>query len=145
MRERLLFVPDVESTRVSSRVSVSGYVLGTPKGIEKAHSYKTTRGDPRLPLGTKSTFSQFRFGIPIQRDGFGLYMKMFQALFVAVLVAMLACFIKPTDVDPRFGLGVGALFAAVANSYLASTYRSEERRVGKECNRSCRSRWSPYH
>src|SRR3546814_15865052 len=24
-------------------------------------------------------------------------------------------------------------------------YRSEERRVGKECVRPCRSRWSPYH
>ena len=24
-------------------------------------------------------------------------------------------------------------------------YRSEERRVGKECNQVCRSRWSPYH
>ena len=23
--------------------------------------------------------------------------------------------------------------------------RSEERRVGKECNLGCRSRWSPYH
>ena len=23
--------------------------------------------------------------------------------------------------------------------------RSEERRVGKECTRECRSRWSPYH
>ena len=23
--------------------------------------------------------------------------------------------------------------------------RSEERRVGKECNSRCRSRWSPYH
>ena len=23
--------------------------------------------------------------------------------------------------------------------------RSEERRVGKECGDSCRSRWSPYH
>jgi putative component of membrane protein insertase Oxa1/YidC/SpoIIIJ protein YidD len=23
--------------------------------------------------------------------------------------------------------------------------RSEERRVGKECNAQCRSRWSPYH
>ena len=23
--------------------------------------------------------------------------------------------------------------------------RSEERRVGKECDSSCRSRWSPYH
>ena len=24
-------------------------------------------------------------------------------------------------------------------------YRSEERRVGKECASKCRSRWSPYH
>ena len=24
-------------------------------------------------------------------------------------------------------------------------YRSEERRVGKECASMCRSRWSPYH
>ena len=24
-------------------------------------------------------------------------------------------------------------------------YRSEERRVGKECTEQCRSRWSPYH
>ena len=23
--------------------------------------------------------------------------------------------------------------------------RSEERRVGKECSKQCRSRWSPYH
>ena len=27
----------------------------------------------------------------------------------------------------------------------AATKRSEERRVGKECLRQCRSRWSPYH
>src|SRR3546814_12716350 len=25
------------------------------------------------------------------------------------------------------------------------SYRSEERRVGKECVSTCRSRWSPYH
>src|SRR3546814_17855720 len=28
---------------------------------------------------------------------------------------------------------------------LASIGRSEERRVGKECVSTCRSRWSPYH
>src|SRR3546814_16361379 len=28
---------------------------------------------------------------------------------------------------------------------LASEARSEERRVGKECVSTCRSRWSPYH
>src|SRR3546814_20784232 len=27
----------------------------------------------------------------------------------------------------------------------AGNGRSEERRVGKECVRTCRSRWSPYH
>src|SRR3546814_3098621 len=27
----------------------------------------------------------------------------------------------------------------------AVQYRSEERRVGKECVSTCRSRWSPYH
>src|SRR3546814_5055350 len=27
----------------------------------------------------------------------------------------------------------------------AGTGRSEERRVGKECGSTCRSRWSPYH
>ena len=29
--------------------------------------------------------------------------------------------------------------------YTAAIYRSEERRVGKECASMCRSRWSPYH
>ena len=30
-------------------------------------------------------------------------------------------------------------------NHTLSLSRSEERRVGKECNLSCRSRWSPYH
>ena len=29
--------------------------------------------------------------------------------------------------------------------YAKQDMRSEERRVGKECNQVCRSRWSPYH
>ena len=29
--------------------------------------------------------------------------------------------------------------------YLRAQVRSEERRVGKECQSVCRSRWSPYH
>ena len=33
----------------------------------------------------------------------------------------------------------------IARELCAGTNRSEERRVGKECLRLCRSRWSPYH
>ena len=29
--------------------------------------------------------------------------------------------------------------------YQQESFRSEERRVGKECVSTCRSRWSPYH
>src|SRR3546814_18846849 len=34
--------------------------------------------------------------------------------------------------------------ATTAAKFLTGN-RSEERRVGKECVRTCRSRWSPYH
>src|SRR3546814_18148819 len=37
------------------------------------------------------------------------------------------------------------LFDGRAHLNLAAFYRSEERRVGKECVRTCRSRWSTYH
>jgi branched-subunit amino acid aminotransferase/4-amino-4-deoxychorismate lyase len=47
---------------------------------------------------------------------------------------------------PRAEL-VGTLTAALAHLSPGEvvTRRSEERRVGKECRRLCRSRWSPYH
>jgi nitroreductase len=35
--------------------------------------------------------------------------------------------------------------AAIMGKPKAAAARSEERRVGKECGSSCRSRWSPYH
>src|SRR3546814_10925237 len=44
-------------------------------------------------------------------------------------------------IDAAFliGVGIAMLFA------FANPFRSEERRVGKECVSTCRSRWSPYH
>src|SRR3546814_10341917 len=35
--------------------------------------------------------------------------------------------------------------AAAPVNFVIGTVRSEERRVGKECVSTCRSRWSPYH
>src|SRR3546814_4746960 len=40
--------------------------------------------------------------------------------------------------------GVAAGVSACGAGWLRVT-RSEERRVGKECVSTCRSRWSPYH
>src|SRR3546814_14481821 len=45
--------------------------------------------------------------------------------------------------------GIGSALVAVATSLLRNlplkVERSEERRVGKECVSTCRSRWSPSH
>src|SRR3546814_13101750 len=49
------------------------------------------------------------------------------------------------DIDPRFysrRIGHNRI-AVVASKAMAN--RSEERRVGKECVSTCRSRWSPVH
>ena len=120
-RPDVLFVADRDGSSVSSRVSVPAYRLRLAGVVEKPHSYKTARGDPRLPVGAKSTYSQLRMGLSLERAGWGLYFKMFQSLYIAVLLALLAFFIRPTEVDPRFGLGVGALFAGVANAYVISS------------------------
>jgi hypothetical protein len=39
---------------------------------------------------------------------------------------------------------IHATFGTLTDLYV-QLYRSEERRVGKECESECRSRWSPYH
>ncbi len=41
-------------------------------------------------------------------------------------------------------LAIGIIFHHLSQ-WVTSGDRSEERRVGKECDTGCRSRWSPYH
>src|SRR3546814_16870145 len=51
----------------------------------------------------------------------------------------LADFYRTLDPENRFNAGIGGM------SKKRDYARSEERRVGKECVSTCRSRWSPYH
>src|SRR3546814_11540305 len=50
--------------------------------------------------------------------------------------------------DPSLTLSLGARVIhdkKTINNITTCIQRSEERRVGKECVSTCRSRWSPYH
>lgn len=118
---QLKYVSD-DSSSVSSRAAVSGYSTASPYAVVRPHSYRTRRGHIDLPVNFKATYSQFNFALPIHRPGWGFFFKMFQGLFAAVAVALLAFLITPTHVDPRFGLGVGSFFAAIANQYVVSSF-----------------------
>src|SRR3546814_6313232 len=55
-------------------------------------------------------------------------------------VRHLADLLEKVPQSPRTAAGhAGVIFVA------HTAFRSEERRVGKECVSTCRSRWSPYH
>src|SRR3546814_14479779 len=46
---------------------------------------------------------------------------------------------------PLLLLAGGAGYWLLSGGSVSTDNRSEERRVGKECVSTCRSRWSPYH
>src|SRR3546814_5790904 len=50
-----------------------------------------------------------------------------------------------THGNPLHFIVVGLLMVGLFITVLVVIVRSEERRVGKECVSTCRSRWSPYH
>jgi MFS family permease len=68
---------------------------------------------------------------------------------IGALVAGLSLTLRtaPTGLERIVTLGAAVGGAGLAGIALAPSFafRSEERRVGKECQCLCRSRWSPYH
>ena len=73
------------------------------------------------------------------------FITLVRILLIPVFVML---FFTPT---PDRSLSAAFVFVVAAitdllDGYIARrTGRSEERRVGKECDALCRSRWSPYH
>ena len=111
--------------------------LGIPQNLKiakslvtvKLHNYESGRGDPRLPAGAEDVHTRFIFAMLGSPPSSGLFGMMFQALFASAAIAFIAFFIKPIHVDPRFGLGVGAFFAAIGNNIFVGTILPQAERV----------------
>src|SRR3546814_13364088 len=57
-------------------------------------------------------------------------------------------YVSPMCMEHSYVLAIEKLLdleVPLRAQYLRVLFRSEERRVGKECVSTCRSRWSPYH
>ena len=115
----LIYIPDNESSDINPNVIAQGYNISMDSVIVKPHIYNSSFGDPLLDQEPTS-YSQLRDGIALNRPDLGFYFRLFIGLFVAVAAALVALFIKPTVAEPRFGLGAGALFVAIANNIIVS-------------------------
>ena len=119
--EQVQFVPDVPNSRLGDELGVPGWTLTGFKPEVTQKTYKTNYGDASLPTDALSNYSRFTFGMNMERASFGSAAKLLSTVLAATLVAFIAFAIRPVDVDPRFGLPVGALFAVAASAFVVAS------------------------
>src|SRR3546814_18554923 len=83
-------------------------------------------------------FGELRDALDLVGDGAELFVECDVREFFGVLGQRLLLILFPEEA--RVGQARGEDLAVAGDDL-----RSEERRVGKECVSTCRSRWSPYH
>ncbi len=115
------YIADADNSTISPDVQVPGWDVGASQNQVMGHEYKTNYGDISLPSGNASSYSRYVFSVNLNRPGYGYFNKLFLSLFLATLISFLAFAIKPTDLDPRFGLGIGAIFAVAASQYVVAS------------------------
>lgn len=117
----MVFVADRDNSRLGDEIRLSGWKVSN-FGIDVATQvYKSNYGDVSLPTNAESSYSRLTFAMDMQRDGNGIAFKILTIVIVSTLVAFVCFLIKPTDLDPRFGLGIGALFAIAASWFIVSS------------------------
>lgn len=118
---KMVFVADTAASKIDKDVHLEGWKI-KDFGIKiDNHTYETNYGDPDIPLNEYSSFSRATLYFTLEREGKGLFFKLFIGLFISVLISLLTFFVNPLDLDPRFGLSVGAIFAAIASQYVITS------------------------
>lgn len=108
-----------EGIALDPGVKIPGWTVRLGEASAVPHAYPTNYGLRSAGTGG-STYSRFILPISIDRTSFGILFKGFWIAALSVVLSLLAFRVKPTDLDARFGLGVGSIFAASANAFVIS-------------------------
>lgn len=100
-------------------VSVEGWSVRLGRPHAEEHVYPTTYGYRAL-ASTTSGYSRFIVPIELHRNGVTPLLKLFWVSYLAVILGLLAFRVRSNDLDARFGLGTGSIFAASANVFVVS-------------------------
>lgn len=117
----LIFVADKANSRLGDEINMAGWVESNFAAAIVSKTYRSNYGDLSLPTDAKSEYSRLVFSMDIQRETYGSALKLLSTVLLATAVAFVAFMVKPSDLDARFGMGVGALFAVAASAFIAAS------------------------
>jgi hypothetical protein len=120
----MVFVPDVAGSHFDKDEAIDGWRINNFNVTVGTNDYETGFGDNR-PGKDLQNFSTFLIQMDIERNALGLFMKIFIGMYIAFLIALISLAPHPTELEPRFGLPVGGLFAAVGNKYIIDSLLPE--------------------
>jgi len=123
-KNSLMFLPDSAGSRFDEKEAIDGWTITSFRVRNLENDYETGFGDSR-PGKQSSTFSQFTIEMDIERNAWGLFLKIFIGMYIAFLISTLSFTPHPSELEPRFGLPVGGLFAAVGNKYIIDSLLPE--------------------
>ncbi|HVD99589.1 MAG TPA: hypothetical protein VNB90_15380 [Cytophagaceae bacterium] len=122
--DHLIFQADTEGSNFDSTLVVDGWDVCEFNVSTGTNEYRTAFGDPSYKT-QRSNYSHFHIDMVLQRDAWGLFFKLFIGMYIAFLISSVCFIVDPTEVEPRFGLPVGGLFAAVGNKYIIDSLLPE--------------------
>jgi hypothetical protein len=117
---QLVFKPDTAGRHLNAKWTLRGWSVDTLDVSSGIKVYETDFGDIHVQ-DNETMYSNFKVKLSLSRDATGLFWKMFLGMYIALLIAYMCFYIHADNIDSRFGLSVGALFAVVGNKYVVES------------------------
>lgn len=115
------YVADVENSGADeNRISMPGWKLVKTYPFTGFGVYRSNFGDISLPKDQETRYSRLTLRMRFAREGNLVFLKLLFGVWVGTGISFVAFFIPPNRIDPRFGVGVGAIFAAIASEYIVT-------------------------
>jgi hypothetical protein len=116
-KSSLVFLQDQTGSTYDREITLDGWHISNFEVNTNTHEYTTVFGDPSTDM-LHSEYASFNIVMDIEREAWGLFTKIFIGMYIAFMISVLSFTPHPSELEPRFGLPVGGLFAAVGNKYI---------------------------
>lgn len=121
LADQMIFSADIKNSKIDPSWRMNEWNTSKLHCFSNEHIYPTSFGDPDVKESSESSrYSRLNIEIDLIRNGdfISKCIKYFWAITVSVIVGLFSLWIRVTDLDARFGMTIGSLFANVGCSFI---------------------------